>query len=186
MGPERPVYAVDLQPARLARVSARFPWTETIVASADAVPAIADATLDVVCSLMVLEHMPDEQAYLEEVHRLLRPAGIAYLTTVFKRRWAWYFRKREGESVLDTSHRREYTDLEAFTALLTEGERFRIVALERRQLWFPLLDPLLFRIARGYPRLMLRAALLRGLRAAKVPIPGYYCLECVLERRPRP
>ncbi len=32
--PERPVYAVDLEPARLARVSARFPWIQTITAPA--------------------------------------------------------------------------------------------------------------------------------------------------------
>ncbi len=46
-------------------------------------------------------------------------------------------------------------------------------------LWFPLLDPLLFRVGGGlasHPRV------LRSLRLAKVPIPGYYSLEVVLER----
>ena len=56
---------------------------------------------------------------------------------------------------------------------------FRIVALERRLLWFPLLDPLLFRIG---GRLATRRTLLRALRAPKVPIPGYYSLGVVLER----
>ena len=102
----RPVYAVDQEAAGLARVSDRFPWIAALVASADSVPAIPDRSLDAVISTMVMEHVPDEQAYLAEIHRVLRPGGRAYVTTVFKRPWAWYFRKRDGMSVLDMSHLR--------------------------------------------------------------------------------
>jgi len=56
IAPGRSVYAVDLDPARLARVSARFPWIETLAAPADSVPAIGDHALELVCSTMVLEH----------------------------------------------------------------------------------------------------------------------------------
>jgi ubiquinone/menaquinone biosynthesis C-methylase UbiE len=178
IAPAKPVYAVDLEAGRLARVSARFPWITTIVASADGVPGVPDGSLDAVISTMVMEHVPDEDAYLAEIRRVLRPAGRAYVTTVFKKTWAWYFRKREGESVLDTSHLREYTDLGAFRALV-EHAGLRIVALERKRLWFPLLDPLLFRVG---GRLRQRQRLLRALRAVKVPIPGYSSREVVVER----
>ncbi|MCS7006886.1 MAG: class I SAM-dependent methyltransferase [Thermoleophilia bacterium] len=171
-----PVYAVDLEPERLARVRERFPWITTIVASAEAVPEIPDGSLDVVVSTMVMEHVPDERAYLAEIRRLLRPDGIAYLTTVYKKPWAWYFRSRDGEPVLDPSHLREYTDLEAFRALLRESG-FRIAALERRLLWFPLADPLLFRVGGSLAR---RPRLLRALRAPRAPVPGYYALEVLL------
>lgn len=174
----RPVYAVDLEAGRLARVAERFRWIRTIVGSADSVPEIPEESLDVVISTMVMEHVPDERAYLAEIRRVLRPGGRAYVTTVFKRTWAWYFRKRDGESVLDTSHLREYTDLGAFRALV-EGSSLRIVALERNRLWFPLLDPVLFRVG---GRLRRRRRLLRALRAVKVPIPGYASLEVVVER----
>ena len=182
ISPEQPVYAVDLEASRLARVSARFPWIETVVATAESVPAIGDGALDFVCSTMVMEHVPDERAYLDEIRRMLRPGGRAYVTTVYKKPWAWYFRRRNGETVLDTSHLREYTDLEAFRSLLTEGGRFRIVDFERLLLWFSLLDPLLFRIGGRAPALAKRTSLLRVLRAPKVPIPGYHSLEVVLER----
>ena len=178
IGRTKPVYAVDLEPARLARVSARFPWIHTVVASADAVPDIPSGSLDAAISTMVMEHVPDERAYLAEIHRVLRPGGRAYVTTVFKKSWAWYFRKRDGESVLDTSHLREYTDLHAFRELVTSSG-LRIVALERRMLWFPLLDPLLFRFGHG---LASNPGMLRALRTPKVPIPGYYGLELVVER----
>jgi ubiquinone/menaquinone biosynthesis C-methylase UbiE len=174
----RPVFAVDLEAARLARVSERFPWIRTVVASADRIPEIGDETLGAVVSTMVMEHVPDERAYLAEIRRVLEPTGRAYVTTVFKRSWAWYFRKRNGESVLDTSHLREYTDLAAFRALV-EAAGLRIVTLERNRLWFPLLDPLLFRLG---GRLRSRRGLLRVLRAPRVPIPGYFSLEIVVER----
>jgi ubiquinone/menaquinone biosynthesis C-methylase UbiE len=173
----RAVFAVDLEAARLERVSERFPWIRTVVAGADRIPEIGDGALDAVVSTMVMEHVPDERAYLAEIRRVLQPSGRAYLTTVFKKPWAWYFRKRDGESVLDTSHLREYTDLTAFRDLV-ESAGLRIVALERNRLWFPLLDPLLFRIGR---RLRSRSRVLRVLRAPKVPIPGYFSLEIVVE-----
>ena len=178
IAPSRPVYAVDLEADRLARVSQRFPWIRTVVGSADSVEEIPDESLDAVISTMVMEHVPDEGAYLAEIHRVLRPTGRAYVTTVFKKTWAWYFRKRDGESVLDTSHLREYTDLGAFRGLV-ESSGLSIVTLERNRLWFPLLDPLLFRVG---GRLRGRHRLLRALRAVKVPIPGYASLEVVVER----
>ena len=174
----RPVYAVDLEAARLARVSDSFPWIHTLVASADAVPDISNAELDAVISTMVMEHVPDEHAYLAEIQRMLRPGGRAYVTTVFKKPWAWYFRKRDGESVLDTSHLREHTELDQVRELVVSAG-LRILALERTRMWFPVLDPVLFRFGR---RLRSRPKLLRGLRAAKVPIPGYYVLELVVAR----
>ena len=79
--------------------------------------------------------------------------------------------------MLDTSHLREYTDLGSFRSLVTRSG-LRVAALERRLLWFPLLDPLPFR-AGG--RLTSHRRTLRALRAAKVPIPGYYSLEAILE-----
>jgi ubiquinone/menaquinone biosynthesis C-methylase UbiE len=182
IAPGRPVYAVDLEAKRLGRVSERFPWIKTVVAPADSVAEIANASLDAVCSTMVMEHVPDERAYLDEITRILRPGGRVYVTTVFKKQWAWYFRRRDGETVLDTSHLREYSDLDAFVSLVTRGDRFHLLALEQNMLWFPLLDPLLFRLGARFSGLGTRRSVLRALRAAKVPIPGYYSLEVVLER----
>ena len=181
IAPSRPVYAVDLAPTRLRRVAARFPWIETVASPAEAVPEIADGAVDFVISTMVLEHVSNERAYLAEIERILHPGGRAYVTTVFKKRWAWYFRKRNGESVLDTSHLREYTNVQTVRELLAAAG-FQVLAVERRLLWFPLLDPFLFRLGHRFPALSERQSLLRALRAPKVPIPGYYALELMLER----
>jgi ubiquinone/menaquinone biosynthesis C-methylase UbiE len=183
IGPSRPVYAVDLEEARLRRVRARWPFVQTVVAPADQIPHIANGSLEFVISTMVMEHVPDERRYLDEIGRILRPGGRAYITTVFKRRWAWYFRRnREGESVLDPTHLREYLDLGAFKDLIMEEGRFiQLLDITLEPLWFPLLDPILFRTVGARGRVG-KPGVVRLLRKPKVPIPGYYSLQIVLER----
>ena len=100
------------------------------------------------------------------------------MTTVFKKPGV-VFPPRDGESALDPSHLREYTDLDAFRKVVESGfELLRSV----RMLWFPPVDPVLFRLGHRYPGLSSRPSVLRALRAPRVPIPGYYSLEVVLER----
>jgi len=175
---ERPVYAVDLEQHRLERVKHRFPYVTILTAPADDVAAIPDASLDFVVSTMVMEHVPDEPKYLDEIRRVLRPGGRAYLTTVYKKPWAWYFRKHDGETVLDSSHLREYTDLKQFKDLLMGRARFSMLrALELEPMWFPLLDPILFRVSRAG----MAPTLVKALRKPKVPIPGYFSLNVIVE-----
>lgn len=180
ISPAQPVYAVDLAPERLSRVADRFPYIMTIQASADHMAPIPDASLDAVIAMMVVEHVSDESRMLDEVRRTLKAGGLAFLTTVFKRKWAWYFRRRDGESVLDVSHLREYTDMGAFRSLLGVGRRFACLReLVLEPLWFPVVAPFLFLAAehvgaRGLERLA-------ALRFAKLPVPGYYSLIAMLE-----
>lgn len=42
---------------------------------------IADASADVVLSLAVLEHLLEPLLHLQEIHRILKPAGVLLLTT---------------------------------------------------------------------------------------------------------
>jgi SAM-dependent methyltransferase len=43
--------------------------------------SLADNTYDVVLSFQVIEHIQDDAYYLQEIHRVLKPGGIALLTT---------------------------------------------------------------------------------------------------------
>lgn len=174
------VYAVDLQLGRLERVRSRFPYIQTIVAAADEIP-ISDGTLDFVISTMVMEHVPDEVKFLNEIRRVLRPGGTAYITTVYKKSWAWYFRRRDGKPVLDTSHIREYTDLERFKQVVIESGGFSLRGLEIEPLRFPLIDPILFRLSAAAPHFV-RSRIARFLRRIKVRIPGYFSLNVIVAR----
>jgi ubiquinone/menaquinone biosynthesis C-methylase UbiE len=180
ISPARPVYAVDLEAERLLRVAEKFPYIATIVAPAENMAPIPDASLDFLTAMMVMEHVPHEGAFLDEARRVLRKGGRIYLTTVFKKPWAWYFRRRDGETVLDVSHLREYTDVREFQSLLGVGQRFsRMLELALEPLWFPVVDPILFLAAgRGSGS---GIGWLTTLRKLQVPVPGYYTLTVVLE-----
>jgi ubiquinone/menaquinone biosynthesis C-methylase UbiE len=177
-----PVYAVDLDEKRLGDVARRFPYIKTITASADDVPGIKNDSIDFIISTMAMEHIVDDYKFLREIRRLLKANGKAFVTTVYKKKWAWYFRKRDGESVLDRSHVREYTDLAAVRSL-TERAGLLIKELELEPLWFPLVDPLAFRLVQSG---MLKAnnRFLQAARRIKIPIIGYYSLNMILEQRP--
>ncbi|MCJ7513565.1 MAG: class I SAM-dependent methyltransferase [Anaerolineales bacterium] len=108
ISPAMPVYAVDNDARRLNRVKARFPFITAPTAWAESVPAIPDHSIDFVISTMIMEHVTSETAYLDEIRRVMKPGGRAQITAVFKRPWAWYFRRRDGRTVLDRSHLREY------------------------------------------------------------------------------
>jgi ubiquinone/menaquinone biosynthesis C-methylase UbiE len=177
---EKNVYAVDLEIDRLRRVQDNFPWIIVLASPADEIPMIKSGSLDWIISTMVMEHVPDEPKYLREIARLLNPLGKAYVSTVYKRKWAWYFRKRNGESALDTSHIREYTDLSKFKLLVTEKGGLVITELQISQMWFPLIDPILFRVGK-YIRL--NKIVIKLLRMVKVPIPGYYELHTILSKK---
>lgn len=178
----KPVYAIDLSKVRLEGMSDRFPYIIQVVSSVEHVPLISDSTLDFVISTMVMEHVKEENKYLNELSRVLVPGGKAYITTVFKKTWARYFRSRQEESVLDVTHLREYIDLDRFKTLVMDDSRFStILAVDVTQLWFPLIDPLLFRILR-HPINLLTSRLIQILRLIRIPIPGYFTLSIIVQK----
>jgi ubiquinone/menaquinone biosynthesis C-methylase UbiE len=60
---------------------------EAVATDGGSIP-LPDGAADVVTSFTVLEHVPDEQAALAEMHRILRPGGILIITV--PNRW-WIF-----------------------------------------------------------------------------------------------
>ncbi len=55
-------------------------WPRHDIQNLDQVP---DASVDVILSDMVLEHVPDPRAAMSESHRVLKPGGLAIHTSVF-------------------------------------------------------------------------------------------------------
>lgn len=174
------VTAVDLSPDRIRTAARINPDFRCLVAGACSLDDVADESMDFLISTQVIEHVPDDRQMVREIRRVLRPGGTAYLSTVFKRRWAWYFRRCNGKWVLDPTHVREYTsDQQLLGALSSCG----LTVLENRKqlIAYPLIDPLL-RLARVSREVFQRHRLLRALRRVKLPIVGYYKWELLLRR----
>ena len=115
LGPGRgAVLGLDLRPEGLAETRRRRPDAWLMQADAVQLP-LADASVDVVTALDVLEHLDDATA-LAEVRRVLRPGGVLVLT-VPALPWLWSFRDR------DAGHRRRYRRRDLRARLQAAGLR---------------------------------------------------------------
>lgn len=154
----------------------------SVLASADGVVPVEPGSFDVVTSTHVIEHVPDDVAYAEELSRLVRPGGLVYVETPVKLSGAWYFRRNpEAGWVLDPTHVREYRSATAVNAVI-ERSGLEIVAENLTRVRFPLAaaELLVRRLVRLDQPTQRRSG---GLGALEVPIPRYR-QQAVLARRP--
>jgi SAM-dependent methyltransferase len=74
------VLALDLDPMTAAHVAGRYPRTGVARANLVALP-VRDGGCDVVVSLQVIEHLWEQERFLRECFRVLRPGGSLMLST---------------------------------------------------------------------------------------------------------
>lgn len=85
----------------------------------------ADCTYDIYVSFETIEHIPDENAYLEEAHRVLKPGGLFIVSTPNRLLLA-------PRTTLDSTphnpfHVREYSQLELSQRLNSRFEQVHIL-----------------------------------------------------------
>jgi SAM-dependent methyltransferase len=76
--PELALVGADVSRSALARLAASASAIETRAIEGEALPA-ANAEFDAVLAIDVLEHVPDPNRFLAEIHRVLRPGGLFHL-----------------------------------------------------------------------------------------------------------
>ena len=173
------VWATDLSQTRIDRVRDELPFVKARVRDACDLHDMPESRFDLAMSTQVIEHVSDDARMLNEMSRLVRPGGSIYLTTVFKKSYAWYFYRNQGHWVLDPTHIREYTsDAQLLTKLNRTG--LTLVKSQKTLFKFPVSDFFLRRI--GGKIEAYRHPFFRALRALKVPIVGYYVWELVLSK----
>lgn len=90
------VYAVDQSEERLSRVK-QINNDFTCLAADASQTTIESNSIDLVISTQVIEHVPDDEAMVKEIQRILIPGGTAFVDTIFKKWYGWYFYRCNGK-----------------------------------------------------------------------------------------
>lgn len=73
--------AVDKIEGALGVLRKKFPQAQFIAMNLPPLTGLPDNAFDSVVSFQVIEHIENDRLFLQEIHRLLKPGGVALLTT---------------------------------------------------------------------------------------------------------
>ena len=76
----RHVIALDYDAQTAAHVARAYPGVAVVRGNLAGLP-LRDGAVDVVANLQVIEHLWDQEGFLAECHRVLRPGGVLLVTT---------------------------------------------------------------------------------------------------------
>lgn len=175
------VYAIDISPTSVALVKKIDRRFRAYVDDAENCTKIKSNSVEFATSTMVIEHV-DDHKFLRSLSKLMKKGGTVYLTTVFKKPYAWYYNRRDGHWVIDVTHLREYGD-DAELLPLIKRHGFEVLLSRKTLMWFPLADFFTRRLRLKNRDLFLNSALFKFIRKLNIPIIGYYEWELILRRR---
>jgi SAM-dependent methyltransferase len=99
--------ALDKIDKALQKLRTQFPSGKFIAGSFPPFPTGSDL-YDLVISFQVIEHIKDDQFFLKEIHRVLKPGGLALITTPNRpmslTRNPWHEREYTGDELLKLSN----------------------------------------------------------------------------------
>ena len=181
------IVLTDLDAERVAQTQRLVPEAETVACDALALP-FADGSLGFVFSDQVIEHVADDAAMAREIARVLRDGGRAYIGSVFKRRWAWYFYRNGGHWRLEPTHVREYESLDDYRSIFSRSG-LGVLGTYTEPMRFPLGEALLRVLVRlrlvpagAFYDVHAGSRILRLLSGLRFRIPGYYGCWVTLQK----
>ena len=73
--------AIDKIAPIIDKLQQKYPQSKFLSGNIPPLSAFADHSFDSVVSFQVIEHIQDDRLFLKEIHRVLKPGGIALITT---------------------------------------------------------------------------------------------------------
>lgn len=175
------ICAVDLSKNRIELVKKIDPKINALVDNAETLKNISTNSIDFYISSYVIEHV-DDKKMIDTAGRVLKKGGIAYISTIYKKWYGWYYQRKNGRWVMDTTHLREYSyDNELIQFI--DQKKFIVLENRKKPLYFPLIDFVVRRLHPNNRRLFNEIPILNLIRKIKIPIIGYYDWEIVLKKQ---
>ena len=175
------IVGIDVSEERIERLKELCPFTEGIIADVQNLNQIPDS-FDMAISSQVIEHIQDDSRMLKEAHRILKPNGYLYISTVIKKWYGFWIYWKKGFK-LDPTHVREYPSKEEFLNLLKRSG-FEIVDWRTENVSYPLIDLIVRTSIKAgkiepNPSFYLTHMMLKKLRSIKIRVVGYQTIEVV-------
>lgn len=180
------IVGVDISEIRIERLTRQMPFVKGIVSDALNVIELPDCTFDFVVCSQLIEHVKDDDMLIFEIRRLLRRGGLAYISSIIKKWYGFYFYFKNGSFRLDPTHVREYSAQREFVSLFT-NKGFEVINVETRGVMYPLSDiitRLFFKLGLMEPDIKLyqQHNLLSRFRKVRIPIVGYKSIEVLVRK----
>jgi 2-polyprenyl-3-methyl-5-hydroxy-6-metoxy-1,4-benzoquinol methylase len=177
------IVGVDLSPKRIEILKNNIKKVEGIISDACNVSELKEKSFDIVISSQIIEHLNDDTLLIKEIHRLLKKDGIAFISSIIKKPYAFYIYRIKGEFRLDPTHVREYSSKEEFIEII-ENNNLKVIKIKLKKIKYPLFE-LIFRLlisknllkTDSVRSLYMNNKLFRKLRFLSLPIIGYYSIE---------
>ena len=135
------IIAVDNDPARLKITQKRLgKKVQIITDDVNKLKKLQDNSCDLICCLMVIEHLEEPQKMIAQIKRCLKPNGLLYLTTIIRKPYGYYFYKNaNGERTLDPAHIHEFANIPEITDLVCP-QGFETIQHKKKTTTFSVLE----------------------------------------------
>lgn len=173
------VYAVDLSENRInvaKRINKDF---RCFVNNACNMQDIKDNSINFLVSTQLIEHVLNDEDMVREIKRVLDKNSIAFISTIFKRKLAWWYHRCNGKWTLDPTHLREYTQDDQLLNIFRKYD-LEIIETKKSLVSFPIIISILRII--GARRNVFDNFFWNLLINLRVPIFGYYGWEIVCRK----
>lgn len=101
--------AIDKIREAIEKLRKKFPQGKFISGNLPPLSGFADNTYDAVVSFQVIEHIQDDHLFLKEIHRVLKPGGVALITTPNRKmslsRNPWHIREYLPDELLSLARK---------------------------------------------------------------------------------
>ncbi len=173
------IFAIDLSSKRLEKIKKLNAKINCFKNDACNITDIKDKEIGFITTSQVIEHVKDDEKMIKELYRILKDDGKIYLSTVFKKKYAWYFYRCNGKWVLDPTHLREYTKDSELVSLF-EKNNFQIIDTRKSLIWFTPINFVL-RLLKTKNDTQ-KNPIINILQNFKIPIPRYRNWEFILKK----
>jgi len=180
------VLACDIAQVHVDSMKREMPGIEAIRADALALP-LPSESIDVYFSDQVIEHVPSDREMAHEAYRVLKPGGVAFVGSVLKAKYAWYFYRANGKWAIDPTHVREYTSVEEYRRVFADAG-FECLAIDHKTVTFPLHRMALVVLVACKVLTAQRALristypAIQAIGRIRMPVPGYSFINAFLTK----